>query len=72
MWWWDLSQGSGGNGRQSAQLLHCFGHDLEDAVDLGFGHGLQEAEPEAGAGAGFVEAHGHQHVAGLGGAGVAG
>ena len=70
--WEELSQGAGGDGSECAQVLDSCRQHLEDAVDLGFGGGLEQTEPETGAGACFIEAHGHEDMAGLGSAGVAG
>ncbi len=47
------------------------GNDGEGAVDFGLGDGFEEAEAEAAAGAGFIEAHGHEDVGWIGGAGGA-
>ena len=68
----ELSEGSGGDGREGAELPDGLRDDAQDVIDVGFSGGFEEAEAEAGAGAGFAESHGHEDVAGLGCAGVAG
>ena len=47
-------------------MFDGFGDDVQHMLDVGFGGGFEQAEAEAGAGGVFVQAHGHEHVAGLG------
>ena len=63
------------NGRHGPQGLHHFGHDLQEAVDVGFGVVPAEGDEQGALGQAKVHAGADEHVGGPerpGGAGGAG